>query len=167
MKNIILSLFVYAQVLFAHNYCNDKISLKVDDIDVSYKLCKFETDFLLVSNNNPDWLFLGIECDNNCVEKGANEGLYCHKDGTIGYYELENGLLRNKINKIEFNEQKCEFTNNGTILTVNRYMPNLWLRNQTISYYVSSGLNSLDFVNKVPSTFTISYNDKDQIIGLN
>ena len=171
MKNIILSLFVYVQVVFSDilkcNYCNDKVSSKVDAIDVTYKLCKFETAFSLVSNSKPDWLFLGIECDDNCANNNVNEGLYCNKDGTMGYYQIENGLLGNKINKIEFEEADCKFTNTESTLSVDRYMPNLWLRNQTISYYVSSGVNTLNFANKAPSKFTISYTDKDPILVSN
>ena len=73
----------------------------------------------------------------------------------------------NKINKIEFEEADCKFTNSESTLSVDRYMPNLWLRNQTISYYVSSGVNTLNFANKAPSKFTISYTDKDPILVSN
>ena len=43
-------------------------------------------------------------------------------------------------------------------------MPNLWLRDQEITYYISSGLETLNLANKVPATFTIAYTDKDPII---
>ena len=168
MKNIFLSLFLYVQLAFTDtvkcNYCNNKVSATVGGLDVSYQLCKFETAFSIVSQSKPDWLFLGIECDDNCIEKGVTEGLFCHRDGTIGYYELENGLLGDKINKIEFNEAECDFIDNKSSLKVDRYMPNLWLRNQTISYYVSSGINTLNFVNKYPNRFTISYSNIDPIL---
>lgn len=171
IKNIFVSIFLLTQSVFSGNivnYCNNEISLKYNSVDVKYKLCKFETALKISSQNKPDWLFLGIECDDNCPEiGGVTEGLYCHKDGTLGYYELENGLLGNNFNKIEFNEAECEFTDTEATLSVDRYMPNLWLRNQTISYYVSSGINTLDFFITVPNKFTISYNDKDPIIVSN
>ena len=147
------------------NYCNQPVVSSISDINMSYKLCKFETAFSMISTTNPDWLFLGIECDDNCDNiNQVNEGLYCHKDGTIGYYEIENGVLGNKINKLEFNEAECSFTDNESKLSVDRYMPNLWLRDQEITYYISSGLETLNLANKVPATFTIAYTDKDPII---
>lgn len=166
MKNIFLSLFLYVNLAFTAkvNYCNTEVSSNIGGLDVTYQLCNFETAFSVASKSKPDWLFLGIECDDNCAVNGATEGLYCHRDGTIGYYEIENGLLGDKFNKIEFNEAECEFTNNESLLKVDRYMPNLWLRNQTLSYYVSSGINSLTFVNKVPNRFTISYSNIDPIL---
>ena len=134
---------------------------------ISAKLCKFETALNLVSKNKPDWLFLGIECDDNCVGTQVNEGLYCHKDGTIGYYEIENGQLGNPLNKIEFNEAECSFSDVESKLSVDRYMPNLWLRNQEIVYYISNGMQTIDFVNKPPDKFTVTYGDKDQIVSSN
>ena len=71
--------------------CNQPVVSSISDISISFKLCKFETMFSMISSTNPDWLCLGIDdfhdnCDNVNQE---NESLYCHKDGLLVIMKLK------------------------------------------------------------------------------
>lgn len=166
--SFLLTCTAYLNYVFAQtkcNFCNDPVNLNLDEINVSYKLCKFETAFEINANKPTNWLFLGIECDDKCDNNNSpGEGLYCDNKGNLGYYEITNGVLGETFNKIEFNEAECKFTDNSAVLKVDRYMPNLWLRNQTISYYVLTDNNQLNFNTKIPKKFNIVYKNKDPII---
>jgi len=129
----------------------------LDNSSVEYKICKFETAFDYKVSKPVDWMFLGIECDDNCENLNTStEGFYCNRlTNQFGFYEIENGNITTPFNKIEFSELKCKFEDALSVLSIDRYMPNLWLVDVNVSYYFAHGLNNdLLFPN---STLVIKY----------
>lgn len=126
------------------NTCEEPQVLNfLDNSLIEYKVCKFETTFEYEVSKPIDWMFLGIECDNCEGAVGTStEGFYCNKlTNDFGFYEVENGNITNLFNKIEFAEFNCKFDDALSILSVDRYMPNLWLVDVNVTYYFAHGLN--------------------------
>lgn len=117
------------------NTCETPVSVPVSNGVLTYKMCLFETAFTLQTNSPVDWLFLGTACD-DCDDKTiASEGVLCNKM-LGGYHGVANGVVGKSFQKVEYNELECE----ASLLKIDRYMPNLWLKNMTIDYFVASGL---------------------------
>ena len=113
-----------------------------------------------------DWFFLGTSFDDT-VAIGPTEGMFCDRQGRIGFYQISNGQMGNKLNRYDFNEMECVFDGTTYELSVDRYIPNLWIKNAEITYYISSGMGNLDLISKPPVPVTIKSGDNnDRLIKL-
>lgn len=155
----LLSTSVFGTKELTCNTCEDPQILNfLDNSSVEHKICKFETTFDYTVSEPVDWMFLGIECDDNCEENPntSTEGFYCNRlTNEFGFYELENGNITNQFTKIEFSELKCKFDETLSILSIDRYMPNLWLFDVNVTYYFTHGLNG-ELINPT-STLVMTY----------
>ena len=162
---ILLSIFFSSCLAAKINICEANVKLGSKDVLLSYKVCTFETGFSLESDT-ADWLFLGISND-DIIKSIASEGMYCDYQNTIGFYQITNGTLGNKLNRYDFNEMECEFGTFSQKLSVDRYMPNLHIKNTNITYFISSGIGKMNLLTKPPSSFTIVYaDDGDRLVQL-
>ena len=88
-------------------------------------MCTFETGFLLTSSLKTEWFFLGVSFDDT-PSGVATEGMYCDSQNRIGFYQISNGILGNKLNRYDFNELECKFDTNPQSLSVDRYTDLPW-----------------------------------------
>lgn len=155
---ILLSIFFSSCFSAKINICEADVKLSTKDLLLSYKVCTFETGFALETSKETNWFFLGTSFDDSRTNV-ATEGMYCDSENTIGFYQITNGILGNKLNRYDFNEMECSFGAVPQKLSVDRYMPNLHLKNTDITYFVSSGLGKMNLLTNPPSPFTIVYAD--------
>lgn len=160
-KKIIIFLSLFTTSLASKiNICDPDIKLVSNELSLSYHVCTFETGFSLTSSLKTEWLFLGVSFDD--TKTGVTEGMYCDSQNRIGFYQISNGILGNKLNRYDFNELECKFDTNPQTLSVDRYMPNLWIKNTDITYFISSGTGPMNLLIKPPVPFTIKYEDNEE-----
>lgn len=141
---LLLSNVVFSSPIMICNECSDSIKVDAVGYDAKYEQCTFDTTFS-VSGNNIQWLFLGTACDDRCSTDSVGEGYLCHSD-MAGYYEIEDSTLGEPIQKYEFHHYNCSIVNNSISLHVHRFLPNKWMKNITIPYYIAGGQNEyIDF----------------------
>jgi hypothetical protein len=136
------------------NECLQPTKLNITDYKVEYVQCTFDTTFSVHINESVDWLFLGTACDDRCDIETVGEGYLCSNE-TPGYFEIEDGQLGDEIVKYEFHHFHCTIADNVALLHVHRFLPNFWIKNVSIPYYVSSGKGIPNITD--PQKFEIVY----------
>ncbi len=156
---IFLIAAIYAGELPICNECDDSIKVNDTIYDIRYVQCTFDTTFSvskkIQEGENIDWLLLGTACDDRCPTNEIGEGYLCSKD-MPGYYEIENGVISNPVNKIEFHHYNCTITEDMISLHVHRFLPNFWLKNISIPYFIADGKEG-EFDIKKYTKFVIDY----------
>jgi hypothetical protein len=162
MQNLTILFLVLSSVFGGQitecNKCNDTVAVALEDsrYTADYTLCTFDTTLSTTRSiqDGTNWLFLGMQCDDRCDSATVGEGYFCSKEEN-GYFEVENNILTEKFDKIEFHHLKCNVTDSHISLHMHRFMPNLWLKNTTINYYICSGINDRTLQNIL--NFSIVY----------
>lgn len=145
---------VFSGVIDEPNTCQETVSFEKNNYTLEYRLCKFDT-LLTAMKNDTDWLFIGMQCDDRCPTNSVAEGYLC-SERIDGYFEIEDNKFDERINKIEFHHFKCQVSDNGVYLHAHRFMPNAWIKNMSIPYYVASGSNDKMILENI-TEFTIDY----------
>jgi hypothetical protein len=145
----LLILGVHSSNIELCNECDTPVTVDVTDPSyfISYTLCTFDTT-LSVTYTNPsvstsDWIMIGLTCDDRCPDiPQIGEGFLCAVNGTQGYYEVDNGneLGEFVAEKIDIHHTECMWDSLSNQLQVHlhRFMPNAWIRNTTVTYYIST-----------------------------
>lgn len=124
------------------NQCANATEVNTPGYITEYTQCTFDTTFTVrqkLSGVSKPWLFFGMACDDRCSMEGIGEGYLCSSNSATGYYEVEDGKLGNPVVKYEFHHYNCTITPEEISLHVHRFLPNFWMKNLTIPYYISSG----------------------------
>jgi hypothetical protein len=158
MKNMlnlmILIHFAIAGSITECNTCNDPIQVDIPGYDVKYTQCTFDTVFSVSNARQFNWLFLGSACDDRCNTSTVGEGYLCSVDNP-GYYEVEDDVIDEPVIKFEIHHQRCNITTGEISLHLHRFLPNLWIKNTSIPYYVIGGIGAVNISGA--NVFNIEY----------
>ncbi len=159
---MLFTLFLFISSVFASsitscNECNASVVIPNDLYDISYTLCTFDTT-LSASTTNANWIIIGTQCDDRCDGNPTiAEGYLCTTD-YAGYFEVEDNMITEQVfNKLDFHHFKCNVTNDMISAHTHRFMPNAWIKNVSVTYYIASGNDVTNLTIDRLSSFDIIY----------